>query len=392
MHPSRTALIDNTVTTFRRTFGDPPALVVSTPGRVNLIGEHTDYNDGFVLPACINRSIVLAARQRSDKVLVIHFESLEMTAQVSLDELRLQVGQTPTNHVAGVAAMLQQQGRTIRGADVCICSDLPQGAGLASSAALEISAAFAFRSLNGLPLTNLDLVLLAYQTEHEFVGVQCGIMDQYVTALAMESSAMVIDCRSLESSHVPFPDGYTLLVCHSGVNRELAKSEYNLRRQQCNEIVALLSSALPNLHSLRDLSTTEFRHNRKLLPPLLQERCQHVVSENARVLEAVEALRRGDLPTLGKVMYESHMSLKDCYDVSCPELDAIVDICAESEGVIGARMTGAGFGGSVLCLVEDQQAQEVSDRLAREYPKKTGLTPLVLPCAVEGGAFVKAFT
>jgi len=389
LNPSRAALIEVAIDRFRKAFGGVPGVVASAPGRVNLIGEHTDYNEGFVLPIAVGHSIAIAARPREDNRLVVRSETFDATVEVSLEAISQNDRQPWVNYIAGVALLIRQTGNSFVGADLCIMGDIPPGAGMGSSAALEVAAAFIFRLLNNVRMYDRELVILCQQAENEFVGVQCGIMDQFVSAFAEVGCALFIDCRSLEFNPVRFPAGVSVIVCDTGVRRELAGSEYNRRREECAHGTKLLAEILPGTRALRDVPPAEFEKHRSLLPQMIQKRCRHVISENERVLKAVEALERNDLSTFGKLMYESHMSLKRDYEVSCPELDAVVDICAESDGVFGARMTGAGFGGSAVCLVANSHIEETTTRLSREYPLKTGKTPLILVCDVDGGAFVR---
>ena len=237
--------------------------------------------------------------------------------------------------------------------------------------------------------TSLELIKLCQQSENDFVGVNCGIMDQFVSALGKANNAMFLDCNSLYFEHVPLPANVRLLICDTGIQRELTNSGYNRRRKECFYAVKQLSDSHPTIKSLRDVSLEEFEHAGNKLDPVLRKRVRHVVSENQRVLDSVKALRDGDLSAFGKFMYQSHLSLKLDFEVSCPELDAVVDICAEAEGVHGARMTGAGFGGSAVCLVEEHNVEEVRARLETEYPEKTGQTPSVHVCSIEDGATIQ---
>ncbi len=388
MEYSRQEMIDRSVDLFRGTFGTNPTCVASAPGRVNLIGEHTDYNNGYVLPMAINRLVTVAASSRPDKTLHIYSHNLEMSVRVALDGLQRLTNNAWANYVAGVAHFFKREGIVIHGANICISGNVPRGAGLSSSAALELATANALSCLFKGKFTPIDLAQLCQRVENEFVGVQCGIMDQFTSAMGKAHHAIFLDCLSLQHEYVPIPQGVQLLVCDTGVKRRLSNSDYNRRRQECTQAVRQLSSTYPSITSLRDVSLQDFLKAEHSLDPTLRRRARHVIGENRRVLESVAALKEGNPGEFGKLMYQSHLSLKLDFEVSCPELDTIVDICAESEGVYGARMTGAGFGGSAICLVDENNVNELRIRLEREYPEKTGRSPTIHECASEDGATV----
>lgn len=381
-------LIHQTVALFQNTFHEKPRFCVTAPGRVNLIGEHTDYNDGFVLPAAIDKFIIIAASLRNDRKLAVYSDHYFMLAEFSLDYLAPSKEVFWANYIIGVASFLQRTGHTLRGANLFVAGDIPQKAGLSSSAALEMAAAYTFLSLNDLEHPELDVIKLCQQVENEFVGVQCGIMDQFISCLGKQNHALLLDCRTLEYEHVPISGDTKLLVCNTNVLRELAASEYNRRREECELGVQQLSAALKGIQALRDVSLEQLSQHQHLLSPSIQKRCHHVISENERVVQAVQALKQGDLAALGSLMYQSHFSLKNYYEVSCDELDTVVDICAECEGVYGARMTGAGFGGSAICLVHNKFVNEVVERLTREYPEKVGQEPEIYTCHIVNGVSV----
>jgi len=278
------------------------------------------------------------------------------------------------------------------GANLLINSDIPNGAGLSSSAALEIATAYALLALNKIALPPTEVIQSCHNAEFEFVGVHCGIMDQFISCMGKKDRALFLDCESLKYEHVKIPFGCKLIVCDTGVKRHLAGSEYNIRRQQCSEGAHQLSFVLPSVKTLRDVSVKHFEQHKRKLGDVIRKRCRHVIYENQRVLQSVSALKKNDLSEFGKLMYQSHMSLKNDYEVSCAELDAVVDICAEVDGVYGARMTGAGFGGAAICLVESNKAEEVVKRLQREYPEKTGRKPTIQVCTIEDGAQVVPWT
>ncbi|HMK37804.1 MAG TPA: galactokinase [Bacteroidota bacterium] len=385
MTPSRDSIELQAVSAFRKHFGATPLTVASAPGRVNLIGEHTDYNDGYVLPAAIDRATAVAAGPRDDDRLVMNPGSAQ-DESFSLSRLYPSDQRTWTDYLTGVASMLQNRGGVLRGANMYVYGNVPRGAGLSSSAALELAAAFALMEMNGLALTRVETAKLCQQAEHEFAGVKCGIMDQFVSCLGVKDHGLFLDCRSLAFEHVPLPPGVELIICDTGVKRALAGSEYNRRREECSTGVRILASRLRNITALRDVSPAELHDHRGLLDPVIQRRCMHVVTENDRVVRSARALRAGDLSEFGKLMYDSHLSLRRDYEVSCPELDLIVDLCAGSDGVYGARMTGAGFGGCAICLAKKGFTGGVIERLNAGYRLKSGRKPSVYVCAIDDGA------
>jgi len=381
-------LVNGTISIYKSIFGSEPEVVVSAPGRVNLIGEHTDYNEGFVLPVAIDRRIVIAAGERSDSLIVLHSIDFNESVTIPLNSLAFRQNQFWSNYPQGVAHFLRQEGFQLGGMNACIKGDIPQASGLSSSAAFEIASAYVFKTLNHLAIDDLSIIKLCQKAENEFVGVACGIMDQFISCFGKKDNALFLDCRTLDYKMVPFPRGTKLVVCDTGVKRELAKSEYNRRRAECNEGVTVLSSVLPIIKALRDISPDDFDRYRSMLAPIVQKRCRHVISENQRVLETVKALQGNDINRFGQLMYESHRSLKEDYEVSCFELDTIVEIAQQTNGVFGARMTGAGFGGCAICLVRDEKVSELIAHINEEYPKRTGLQPKIYECLIEDGVTV----
>ncbi len=388
MNLSRAELEREVADAFTGKVGLPPACIVSAPGRVNLIGEHTDYNDGYVLPAAINRAIAVAASARSDHSLLLYAENLGATMLLDLKDLHPRKTGAWSNYPAGVAHFLLERGLSLRGATMVIKGDIPRGSGLSSSAALEVASALALLTLNNAEMPPLEVIKLCQKAENEFVGVKCGIMDQFITTLGEKDHALLIDCRTLESIQVPFPAGVRLIVCDTGVKRALASSEYNRRREECAAGVLTLSSRLPGIRNLRDVTPGHLMEFGEYLDAVVLKRCRHVVTENDRVTRSVEALHAGDLARFGSLMFASHASLRDNYEVSCAELDAVVEICSAVDGVLGARMTGAGFGGCAICLVKEQNADAVVQRLEREYPQRTGRKPGIIACTFEQGVRV----
>jgi len=361
---------------FRQKFG-PSHGVYRAPGRVNLIGEHTDYNNGFVLPAALDFSCWVAAGKRSDPVVAAYSENLDEFFQFDLKKEALRRSGTWSDYPAGVAWALLERGYALRGANLYLRGEVPLGAGLSSSAALEVAVGYALLDLAGLAVDLSTLPALCRRAENEFVGARVGIMDQFVACHGRAGSALLLDCRSLESKLVPLPPGISLVICNSMVKHELASNEYNLRRAQCEEGVRLLASVKPGITSLRDVTLEDLACNKKLFPEVIYRRCRHVLSENQRTLNAAKALQSGDLPLVGELMFASHASLRDDYEVSCSELDLLVDLARREDGLIGARMTGGGFGGCTVNLVKTQAAAAFKDRVAAAYHAKTRKHPEV---------------
>jgi len=370
---------------FAETFGGEPVAVVRAPGRVNLIGEHTDYNDGYVLPVAIDRSILVAATPRDDRQVVIHALDFGENATFSLDDIEHDQAQTWSNYQRGVAYFLEERGITLPGLNAVVAGDIPIGSGLSSSAAVEVSMAYTWQVLAGFELSRVELALLCQRAENEFVGMNCGIMDQFVSALGQRDHALLIDCRSLNYKLVPLPAEAAVVVADTMKRRGLVDSEYNTRRQECEEGVRILQRYLPEVQALRDVSTDQFGEYKGQLPEKVRQRCRHIIYENERVLRGVAALQAGDLDTFGRLMNESHASLRDDYEVSCLELDTMAEAAWKVEGVYGSRMTGAGFGGCTVSLVAEEAVEDFRARVAAAYEEATGIVPQIYVCRAEGG-------
>lgn len=350
---------------------------VRAPGRVNLLGEHTDYNQGFVFPMAIDAGIQIAGELNGTGR--VNLYSLNYAAKESflLEEITPSKSNTWVNYIKGVVWQFQKLGLQPQGADLVIQGNVPQGAGLSSSAALEVAAALLLDALHGWGLGAVDLVKLAQKAENEFVGVACGIMDQFASMLGQKDHALFLDCRSLEYEAVPLPlekQGYAVAVVNSGVRRGLAGSEYNTRRQQCEEAVQRLQNELPGVESLRDVSLVDLSLVNQLPDPLAR-RARHVVMENARVQQGVTALKAGELEEFGRLLTASHKSLRDDYEVSCTELDLLVELALQVPGVLGSRMTGAGFGGCTIALVPQTSLPAFEKTVSEEYQRHTGIQP-----------------
>jgi galactokinase len=344
--------------------------VFSAPGRVNLIGEHTDYNEGLVLPMAIAERTRVAVAPRSDRVVRAYSQTLRKDRSFSLDEPWRRRGKW-LDYVEGVARTLIARGVPFTGADLYITSEIPPGAGLSSSAALELCVGLAFSSAAKITLPARELATIGLQTEHAYVGVQSGIMDQLACALGRKGHALLIDCRSLDISEIPIPPAdASFVVCDTRVSHSLAGSEYNRRRAECQEAVELLVRAGWPLKSLRDLGVDRLDEALRLLPEPLSRRVRHVVRENARTSAAVDALSRSHLVGFGRLLSGSHASLRDDYQVSCAELDHVVDSALQQKGVLGARMTGGGFGGSALLLVRNDAILRVKTAVHESFRAK----------------------
>lgn len=372
---------------FRELYGKEPRLF-HAPGRVNLIGEHTDYNEGFVLPIAIDRETVVAGAAREDSRVSV--TSLDLNERAAFD-LKIPPAHTQRgiwlDYVEGVARALEARGATLVGADLLIRSDVPIGAGLSSSAALEVAVGLALLSLSGAPFRRVTLALAAQAAEHRYVGIKSGIMDQLIATLGRRGSALLIDCRSLETTDIPLDTSrMAIVVCDSRVKHELAASEYNARRAECERGVELLRGVLPEIQALRDVSLEDFEKYQHLLPEPIRRRCRHVVTENARTLRAAEVLRSGEMDEMGRLMFLSHQSLRDDYEVSCMELDLLVEAARSVEGVAGARMTGGGFGGCTVNLLRRDAFERFDAQVRREYAKVKHDEPIIFMVEASDGA------
>lgn len=365
---------------------DPSAIrVVHAPGRVNLIGEHTDYNEGFVLPAAIDMGISIALVPTDDRRVEITLADGGERDGFDLDAIAKRRA-TWIDYVAGMAWAMAEAGAPIRGFRGVLASDLPPGAGLSSSAAIELAAAWALSGGDRPALDTMHLAQTAQRAENAYVGVNCGLMDQFAVAFGRADHALLLDCRSLEHRAVPLPAGTRLVICHSGSPRKLAASEYNARRAECDRAVAALRALDPTIRSLRDVTPELLAAGSDRLDDAAARRAEHVVHENERVIATIAALARGDLDAVGRAFAASHASLRDRFEVSSPALDALVDIATGVPGVIGARLTGAGFGGCTVNLVHDDAVGALRDAVLGQYPGRTGLTPRVFEVRAADGA------
>lgn len=370
---------------FAARYGIRPRLIVRAPGRVNLIGEHTDYNEGFVLPIAIDRATFVAARSRTDHIVRVYSANFDAEDSFSIEQIEHSVDHPWSNYVRGVVKGLLARDLPLVGADLLIESNVPLGSGLSSSASLEVSVGYAMQLLNNINLLGEELALLAQGAENSFVGMQCGIMDQFMAALGRAGHALLLDCRDLSYKTIPIPPDVRIVVCDSNVRHSLVGSEYNERRAACEEAVTLLRQRLPRISALRDVSVEQLAANLDLLPPAVLPRARHVVSEIGRTLLAADALESGDLAGFGVLMYESHASLRDDYEVSVPEIDTLVEIARTLPGCYGSRITGGGFGGSTVSLVQTGAVEGFVEALGAQYRERVGREATILVCTPSEG-------
>lgn len=373
---------------FETTFGAQPELFYQAPGRVNLIGEHTDYNDGFVLPCAIDYQAMIAATPRDDQKIVVTAAAFD--GQVTEFELTLPVKPCEeaiwSNYVRGVATVLLERGLALKGANLAITGNVPQGAGLSSSACLEVCVGLALTRMAGHDISLKDLALIGQEAENKYVGVNCGIMDQMVSARGEEGHAMLLDCRSLDTRSVAIPEGAAVVIINSNKKRGLVDSEYNTRRQQCEAVAEHF-----NVKALRDITVEMLETRKDELDEVAYRRARHVVTEDVRTLEAAEVMPKGDLKRMGELMAESHISMRDDFEITVPEIDAIVDIVKAvigDEG--GVRMTGGGFGGCVVSLVPEGKVDAIKQAIVDQYEARTGLVADIYVCKASQGASVLA--
>lgn len=380
---------------FKKEFGQEPQLVARAPGRVNLLGEHVDYNDGLVLPAAIDREVQLSASLTAEPVVSLYAIDLDERVAFSLDKLdkKLDIDGKPLPgwalYPAGVAWVLQEAGFQVAGIQAVYSSDIPIGAGLSSSAAVEVGFGVLWQAVGEWDIDRLKLAMLCQRAENIYVGVSCGLMDQFASACSIAGQALCFDTRSLEWEPAPLPSATALIIADSGVRRALASSAYNQRRVECEQAVAELKRWMPEIRSLRDISPTEFAAYSFYLPPVIRRRAEHVVKEIARVQSAVSALRREDIQAFGALMYSGHASLRDLYEVSTPELDELVEITRQLPGCFGSRLTGAGFGGCTISLVEEEKVPDFIQGLKEGYQQGTGRQAQVYSCKASDGASVQ---
>ncbi|MBE0411836.1 MAG: galactokinase [Anaerolineales bacterium] len=383
------------IASFNRCFGKQPVLLAHAPGRVNLLGEHVDYNDGPVLPVALDRVVRLAAAPSGDDVVSLSALDLGESVAFKLAELeqRIDIQGQPLPgwalYPAGIAWSLQSDGLPVSGMQAAYTSNVPIGAGLSSSAAVEVVFSVTWQALGGWEADRMRLARLCQRADNVYIGIASGLMDQFASAHGKEGHALYFDTRSLEWEAIPLPAAISIVIADSGVRRALVDSEYNERRAACEKAVDLLRQYKPDMRSLRDISPQEFAAFSEFLPPIIRRRAEHVVQEIARVQSAVVALRLKETESFGALMYSGHASLRDLYQVSTPELDALVEIARDLPGCYGARLTGAGFGGCTVNLVHESHTEEFISGLSDAYKHRTGLPAQVYACKASAGAFVE---
>ncbi len=384
-----------TIDAFQQRFGAPPAFLARAPGRVNLLGEHVDYNDGFVLPAAIDRTTWVAFRPSANAFSTI--VALDLADETAFDLAGIEAKKNTSGesfptwalYPAGVAWSLNGKGLQTPPLEAVVSSDVPTGAGLSSSASVELAFCCAWQKLGGWDMDPMQMALACQFAENKYVGVNCGIMDQFASACGVKDRLLSLDCRSLEWKTISLPENVSIVIANTSVRRSLSGSAYNDRRAACEEAVRILQGVLPGIKSLRDVSVDAFNQHASMLPPMVEKRARHVVEEIQRTTEAIPLLEAGDSARFGELMDRCHISLRDLYEVSCPELDAMVSIANKLPGCLGARLTGAGFGGCTVNLVNREDDQAFAMTLAGKYMHKTGLRPEIYICRAADGAGVE---
>lgn len=371
---------------FETRFGKQPHLLVRAPGRINLIGEHTDYNNGFVLPAAIDKAVIFAVAQSGTSTFQFYASDLNDELVLERGDLKTNEKKTWANYLIGVIAQFEKKGYRVPPLQVAFGGNIPLGAGLSSSAAVECGLAYAINELLGFQISKVELAHMAQKAEHEFAGVQCGIMDQFASLMGKREHVIRLDCQTLEYAHFAFPmDKYQIVLCDTQVKHSLASSEYNTRRLECEEGVTLLTDYYPDVQSLRDVNLTMLEKHRKEMDPIVFDRCQYVVQENVRVLEGCKDLSAGDLEAFGKKMYASHEGLSKRYAVSCTELDFLVEQTEDKPYVSGARMMGGGFGGCTINLVRVQDIEQFETEMKRAYKARFSIDLVTYSVTIEDG-------
>lgn len=378
--------------TFIQKYKTEPQMRSASPGRINLIGEHTDYNDGFVLPGAIDKkvSFLLAKNGRGDTCRV-HSMDMNESIEFSLKDLKPNPAGGWQNYIIGVAAELQEKGATLEGFDATFEGDIPLGAGLSSSAALECALATGLNALYHLGFSQLELIKISQMAEHHYAGVKCGIMDQFASVMGKKNQVFRLDCRSHAYEHFPLDlKAYQLLLLDTCVEHSLASSAYNERRNQCEAGVKVLKHVYPDILNLRDVSPAQLEQHKDIMSEAVYERCQHVVNENERVNQTCQALTDHDMPLLGSLLYQSHDSLSNLYEVSCVELDFLVDYTRTVDSVLGARMMGGGFGGCTLNLILSSEKDSFIEAISAAYLTETGIQLKAYAVSLEDGAHAQS--
>lgn len=374
---------------FQELFNSSPTVIVKGPGRVDLMGSHTDYNDGFVLPVAVNVDVLAGGELRDDNKVMVYSGNFEKLVEFSLDANEFDNVNTWSNYVRGVVHFLGEAGVNLQGANIVLYGNIPIGSGLSSSAAIEIAIGFLFQSLIGFEMSGPDMAVVGQKAENKFVGVNTGIMDQFISRMGKKDHALFLDCRTFEYEYLPLDTSKVKIIVSDTMKRRgLVGSEYDMRRSQCEEAARLFQQWYPNVKALRDVTMEMYNEHMSKLPRVVAMRAAHVIGEDERVLRSKEVLREGDFSEFGRIMNDSHDSARDLYEVSCPELEAMVEANRNAPGVLGARMAGAGFGGCTVSLVKDEFVEQFLEVVSVEYLGKTGLKPAIYVCTAEDGASV----
>lgn len=376
--------LEKIIDKYKNLFGSEP-LVIQSPGRINLIGEHTDHNEGFVMPAAIDKTIVIAIGKNNKDAYRMYSIDFEQWLEVNCNDISPNKIQW-SNYILGVIAEFRKQGKANTGLDIVFSGDIPIGAGLSSSAALECAVAFGINELFSYDMSKMQLVKMAQNAEHEYAGVKCGIMDQFASMFGSENLAIGLDCRTLEYNYFPIQfDGYTLILCDTNVKHQLASSEYNTRRSECEKGVKIISKEEEGITSLRDVNLSMLYKHKAKIPPTIFSRCKYVIEENNRVLTASKALACNRFEEFGNLLYATHQGLMNEYEVSCKELDFLYDFARNHEGVIGARMMGGGFGGCTLNIVRNTHVDDFSKQISESYYNNMNINIDIYPVRVSNG-------
>lgn len=383
---------DLVIQTFRQRFGKDPKYLALAPGRVNILGEHVDYNDGFVMPAAIDRATYLAfspaESHQTDLIAADFADEVSFTPEGIAAKTAADGSPLPewARYPAGVSWALGNAGHPTPAIHGVLASDVPRGAGLSSSASVEMAFALAWQTLGGWELDPMQRAQIGQTAENKYVGVNCGIMDQFASACGVQDRLLLLDCRSLNWQTLPVPGNVAIVIADTSVRRKLTDGAYNQRRQACEDAVNILSQHIPGIRALRDVSVADFNRFSDQLPPLVEKRARHVVEEIERSRRAIPLLEQGNILEFGQMMNECHASLRDYFEVSIPELNIMAEVAQSLPGCFGARLTGAGFGGCTVNLVEKQAAETFAGRLSRQYQNQTGLAPEIYICHASGGA------
>jgi galactokinase len=371
---------------FEQLYHTHPSLWGQAPGRVDLMGSHTDYNMGHVMTMSIDRNTWVAARSRNDRLVRIYSINMASGGQFDLDDIQRDPSLAWTNYVRGVAKVFQDEGHGLTGLDGVIHSSIPFGSGLSSSAAIEMATAVIFRELDGMTIDPVTMALMGQRAENEFVGVNCGILDQYSSAMGESGKALLLDCRNLTSRTMVVPDHLRLVICDTRATRELSGSEYSERRAQCEQGVAILKKFYPAVTALRDVDLEQFRAHELDLPRIVARRCRFVIEENQRVLDLADILKRGDEEALAKIAHDSYMGARDLYEIGAPAMEAMMHSMQAGPGVIAARQAGAGFGGCMVAFVHSPAVESFCAFVREDYRHRTGIRPEIYPVKAAPGA------